>query len=38
MSGARRLLRRLIEVVAEPTSPQQRLDRIVAMIAANLVA
>ena len=38
MSGARRLLRRLIEVVAEPTSPQQRLDRIVAIIAANLVA
>jgi phosphotransferase system enzyme I (PtsP) len=36
--GARRLLRRLIEVVAEPISPQQRLDRIVAMIAANLVA
>ena len=37
-SGARRLLRRLIEVVAEPTPPQQRLDRIVSMIAANLVA
>jgi phosphotransferase system enzyme I (PtsP) len=37
-SGARRLLRRLIEVVAEPTSPQQRLDQIVRMIAANLVA
>ncbi len=36
--GARRLLRRLIEVVAEPITPQQRLDRIVAMIAANLVA
>jgi phosphotransferase system enzyme I (PtsP) len=38
MSGARRLLRRLIEVVAEPTAPQQRLDRIVGMIAGNLVA
>ncbi len=37
-SGARRLLRRLIEVVAQPTSPQQRLDQIVRMIAANLVA
>jgi phosphotransferase system enzyme I (PtsP) len=38
MPGARRLLRRLIEVVAEPISPQQRLDRITSMIAANLVA
>ncbi|MDX6750806.1 phosphoenolpyruvate--protein phosphotransferase [Geminicoccaceae bacterium 1502E] len=38
LTGARRLLRRLIEVVAEPISPQQRLDRIVKMIAANLVA
>ncbi|HET6469297.1 MAG TPA: phosphoenolpyruvate--protein phosphotransferase [Geminicoccaceae bacterium] len=38
LSGARRLLRRLIEVTAEPTSPQQRLDRMVSMIAANLVA
>ncbi len=37
-SGARRLLRRLVEVVAEPVSPQERLDRIVAIIAANLVA
>ncbi len=37
-TAARRLLRRLIEVVAEPTTPQERLDRIVAMIAANLVA
>ncbi|SNB65302.1 phosphotransferase system, enzyme I, PtsP [Arboricoccus pini] len=36
--SARRLLRRLIEVVAEQISPQQRLDRIVKMIAANLVA
>ena len=32
------LLRRLIEVVAEPITPQQRLDRIVELIAANLVA
>ena len=32
------LLRRLVEVVAEPVSPQQRLDRIVELIAANLVA
>ena len=37
-TSARRLLRRLIEVVAEPISPQQRLDRIVSMIAANLVS
>ncbi|MFO1067332.1 MAG: phosphoenolpyruvate--protein phosphotransferase [Geminicoccaceae bacterium] len=37
-TGARRLLRRLIEVVAEPTTPQQRLDSITSMIAANLVA
>ena len=37
-SGARRLLRRLVEVVAEPVSPQERLDRIVSIIAANLVA
>lgn len=35
---ARRLLRRLVAVVAEPTSPQQRLDKIVKMIAADLVA
>jgi phosphotransferase system enzyme I (PtsP) len=32
------LLRRLVEVVAEPVTPQQRLDRIVELIAANLVA
>ncbi|MCS6778179.1 MAG: phosphoenolpyruvate--protein phosphotransferase [Geminicoccaceae bacterium] len=35
---ARRLLRRLVAVVAEPTTPQQRLDKIVRMIAADLVA
>ena len=37
-SASRMLLRRLVEVVAEPISPQQRLDRIVELIAANLVA
>jgi phosphotransferase system, enzyme I, PtsP len=37
-SASRMLLRRLVEVVAEPVSPQQRLDRIVELIAANLVA
>ncbi len=38
MSSARLLLRRLVEVVAEPIAPQARLDRIVGIIAANLVA
>ncbi len=37
-SGARRLLRRMVEVVAEPVTPQERLDRIVRIIANNLVA
>lgn len=37
-SASRMLLRRLIEVVAEPVTPQQRLDKIVGLIAANLVA
>ncbi len=37
-SSARTLLRRLVEVVAEPIAPQERLDRIVGIIAANLVA
>ena len=37
-SASRMLLRRLVEVVAEPVTPQQRLDRIVELIAANLVA
>ncbi|MGD9510588.1 MAG: peptidase, partial [Geminicoccaceae bacterium] len=32
------LLRRLVEVVAEPVAPQQRLDRIVELIASNRVA
>lgn len=38
LAPARRLLRRIVEVVAEPISPQSRLDRIVSMIASNLVA
>lgn len=38
VSGSRRLLKRLTDVVAEPITPQQRLDRITAMIASNLVA
>ncbi len=36
--GPRQLLRRLREVVAEPISPQDRLDKIVILIAANMVA
>ena len=38
LTASRRLLRRMIEVVAQPISPQQRLDQMVAMIARNLVA
>lgn len=37
-SASRMLLRRLVEVVAAPVSPQQRLDRIVTLIASNRVA
>jgi phosphotransferase system enzyme I (PtsP) len=37
-SASRMLLKRLVEVVAEPITPQQRLDRIVELIAGNLVA
>jgi phosphotransferase system, enzyme I, PtsP len=37
-SASRMLLKRLVEVVAEPVTPQQRLDRIAELIAANLVA
>ena len=37
-SASRMLLRRLVEVVAEPVTPQQRLDKIAGLIAANLVA
>ena len=36
--GPRLLLRRLREAMAEPVSPQARLDRIVVIIAANVVA
>jgi phosphotransferase system enzyme I (PtsP) len=38
LGGPRVLLRRLREVVAEPASAQERLDRIVVLIAANMVA
>ncbi len=36
--GPRVLLRRLREVMALPTSPQDKLDRIVVLIASNMVA
>lgn len=36
--GPRVLLRRLREIMAEPVNPQDRLDRIVIQIAANMVA
>ncbi len=38
LGGPRVLLRRLREVMAEQVSAQQRLDRIVVLIAANMVA
>jgi phosphotransferase system, enzyme I, PtsP len=38
LSAARRLLRRLVQVMATPISPQERLDRMVRMIAADIVA
>jgi phosphotransferase system enzyme I (PtsP) len=38
LGGPRLLLRRLREVMAEPISPQARLDKIVIHIAANMVA
>src|ERR1700756_990913 len=38
LGGARVLLRRLREVMAEPVSAQERLDKIVVLIAANMVA
>jgi len=38
LGGPRALLRRLREVMAEPVNAQERLDRIVVMIAANMVA
>ena len=36
--GPRLLLRRLREVMAEPVSAQARLDKIVVLIASNMVA
>ena len=36
--GPRLLLRRLREVMAEPITAQARLDRIVVLIASNMVA
>ena len=38
LGGPRQLLRQLREVMAEPISPQDRLDKIVIHIAANMVA
>src|ERR1700748_1620743 len=38
LGGPRVLLRRLPEVMAEPVSAQQRRDKIVVLIAANMVA
>src|SRR5438093_4886758 len=38
LGGPRVLLRRLREVMAEPVSAQERLDEIVVLIAANMVA
>ena len=36
--GPRVLLKRLREVMAEPVAAQKRLDKIVTVIAANMVA
>ncbi len=38
LSASRRLLRRIMELAAAPIQPQQRLDRIVGLIAADMVA
>src|SRR5438552_17203687 len=38
LGGPRVLLRRLREVMAEPVSAQERLDKIVVLVAANMVA
>ncbi len=38
LAGPRVLLQRLREVMAEPVSAQERLDKIVVQIAANMVA
>src|SRR5215813_8412756 len=37
-AGPRTLLRRLREIMAEPSSAQARLDKLVTVIAANMVA
>ena len=38
LSSARRLLRRLVQVMAAPVGSQERLDRMVTMIATDMVA
>ncbi len=38
LSASRRLLRRIMELAGAPIAPQQRLDRIVSLIAADMVA
>lgn len=38
LGGPRMLLRRLREIMAEPVSAQERLDRVVVLIASNMVA
>ncbi|MEL6964826.1 MAG: hypothetical protein AAFO01_18900, partial [Pseudomonadota bacterium] len=38
MSSARRLLRRLIQVMGAQISPQERLNRMVRLIASDIVA
>jgi phosphotransferase system, enzyme I, PtsP len=38
IGGPRVLLRRLRELMAEPVSAQERLDKIVVLIASNMVA
>ncbi len=38
LSAARRLLRRIMELAAAPIRPQERLDRIVGLIATDMVA
>ena len=38
ISGTRRLLRRLRDIMADSGSPQERLDRIVRIVAAEMVA
>jgi len=38
LSGARRLLRRLIQVMGTPINPQERLNRMVSLIASDIVS